>query len=243
MPGFENPPVARPVGDESAPAGREVERTALTRTPPRGYAAIGLPVVLVILAATLQPWLRPTDLLRDSQAVAIAHGDTSTAYGLVSNLGIVAVVLAAGAALLAWTVARRTDPELAAVLTWMSALSLALALDDLLLLHETTAIAPWSGAIVVAAYGVALVAFVARFQGVIRGRLDVGLLLLAGAALAASAIVDLVAAPTLLTVVAEDGFKLLGLVAWSVFVDRTALLAVRPTAAAIPGPHARTTAE
>ena len=61
----------------------------LSRTPPAVYLAVVLPVVVVMAATVLQPWLPPSDLLRDSQVVAAGHAGASPAYGLISNVGIV----------------------------------------------------------------------------------------------------------------------------------------------------------
>ena len=210
------------------------------RTPWPVYVAVAAPVSIATVAAATQPWLPPSHLLRDAQAVAAAQGDTSTAYGLISNLGIVATVLAAGAALLAWMAVRRTDDVLAVLLVWAFSLSVGFALDDLLLLHETAAVSPWAGHLVTAAYGAAFLAFVGRFLQTIRERLDSGLILLAIAAFAVSALVDLVATPSQASVLIEDFAKLLGIIAWSTFVVRAALAAVRSTAAdGAPAPRAR----
>ena len=105
-------------------------------------------------------------------------------------------------------------------------LTLVLVLDDLLLLHEAAAFAPWAGALVAAAYGLAFLRFVVRFRDVILRDLDVGLLLLAVGSLGLSLVTDLLVAPTQSSVLVEDGAKLLGLVAWSAFVLRTALFAL-----------------
>ena len=218
-------------GSEEPPSGR---------TPRLVYVVVAAPVLIATVAAATQPWLPPSDLLRDAQAVAAAHGDTSSAYGLIANLGIVATILAAGAALPAWMAVRRADDPLATLLAWAIALSLAFALDDLLLLHETTAVSPWAGHLIAAAYGAAFLAFVGRFLQTIRQRLDSGLLLLAVSAFAVSALVDLLATPTQASVLVEDGAKLLGVMAWSAFVVRAALAAIRSTAGdGAPAPRAR----
>jgi hypothetical protein len=226
MPRSEDPPSEQRVPDVHAP------------TPPLVYAAVVAPVAIAMTAVATQPWLPPSDLLRDSQAVAAGHADTSTAYGLLSNLGIAATLLAAGAALLAWMSVRRTGDGLGALLAWAFPLSLAFALDDLLLLHETAAASPWAGHLVTAAYGAAFLAFVGRFLPTIRERLGSGLILLAVAAFAVSALVDLLATPSQMSVVVEDGAKLLGVMAWSAFVVRAALAAIRSTAGT-PAPPAR----
>ncbi|GGI45979.1 multidrug transporter EmrE-like cation transporter [Agromyces flavus] len=221
-------------------------------TPALLYAAVAAPVMVAILAAATQPWLRPSDLTRDSQAVAVAHDATSPAYGVLSNVGIVLMAVACGMALLGWLVSRQTGDPVAALLAWSSALGLAFVLDDLLLLHESAAFGPWAGIAAAATYAAGFVAYLARFHELIRARLDGGLLILALAAFAGSAVVDVLAAPTQASVLVEDGAKLLGIVAWSVFVGRAAITAlasnppastsaerVEPSVATPPSPGAR----
>ena len=72
----------------------------LSRTPPAMYLAVILPVVAVMAATVLQPWLPPSDFLRDSQVVAAGHAGASPAYGLVSNVGIIVLTLSSGGATL-----------------------------------------------------------------------------------------------------------------------------------------------
>lgn len=198
------------------------------RTPAPVYVAVVAPVAIAVVAASTQPWLPPSHLLRDSQVVAGLHGDTSPAYGLLSNLGILAIAVASGMALLGWLVARRAGDDLGPLLAWSFWLSLAFVLDDLLLLHEAASSASWTGIAIAAGYGVAFLVYLARFQDVARQRLDSGLLLMAIGAFAVSAAVDLLVDATQASVLIEDGAKLLGIVAWSVFVARAAIIAFEP---------------
>lgn len=216
---------------------------ARANTPVTVYLAVVLPVVVVVVAAALQPWLPPSDLLRDSQVVAAGHGDAHTAYGLLSNLGVLVMALAAGAALLGRLVLRRapaatpaaaadatpdsvtTPDRIRPLLAWSAVISLLFALDDLLMLHETAAVIPGAAALFGAGYALVFLGFVVRFRTTIR-ELDAGLLVLAVAALAASVLVDVVMEPTEWTVLIEDGAKLVGIVAWSAFVLRAALAAL-----------------
>lgn len=214
-------------------------------TPATVYVAVVVPVVALVAAAGLQPWLAPSDLLRDSQAVAAERGDAHTAYGLLSNLGVMAMALAAGAALVGWLVLRTTpSPTVSApagpiptpgrlrpLLAWGAALSALFALDDLLMLHETAAVIPGAAALIGAVYALVFVAFIVRFRATIRRDLDAGLLVLAVAALAASVLVDIVIEATEWSVLIEDGAKLLGIAAWSAFVLRAALIGLRPARA------------
>lgn len=216
----------------------------LSRTRPAAYLAVVVPVLVVMAATVLQPWLPPSDLLRDSQAVAVRHAGTSPAYGLISNLGILVLALACGAVAVGWVIARDAPPPWPRILLWTGALTLLLALDDLLLLHESVAFAPGSGALVAAAYGLAFLRFAARFRDVIIRDLDVGLLLITAVSLGVSLVVDVMVTPTQASVVVEDGAKLLGLVAWAGFGTRTALIAIaRSRTGARPGtPPLRDTA-
>ena len=190
----------------------------LSRTPPTVYLAVLFPVVVVMAATVLQPWLPPSDLLRDSQAVAAGHAGASPAYGLVSNVGIVVLTLSSGGAALGWLVLHDAPAPWPRLLLWAAVLTLVLVLDDLLLLHEAAAFAPGSGVLVAAAYGLAFLRFVVRFRDAIVRDLDAGLLLLAVGSLGFSLVADLLVAPTQASVLVEDGAKLLGLLAWSAFV-------------------------
>ena len=198
----------------------------LSRTPPGVYLVVVLPVVLVMAATAWQPWLPPTDLLRDSQVVAAGHAGASPAYGLISNVGIVVLALAGGGAVIARIILRDAPAPWPRLLLWTAVLTLVLALDDLLLLHEAAAFAPGAGVLVAAAYGLAFLRFIVRFRDAIIRDLDVGLLLLAVGSLGISLVTDLLVTPTQSSVLIEDGAKLLGLVAWSAFGLRTALVAL-----------------
>lgn len=199
----------------------------LSRTPFTAYLSVLLPVVVLLAATVLQPWLPPSDLVRDSQVVAAGHAGSSPAYGLISNVGIVALALSSGAAALGRLVLPDAPAPVPRLLLWIAVLTFVLAVDDLLLLHEAAAFAPFAGALTTAAYGLAFLRFVVRFRDVIVRELDVGLLLLAVGAFGVSAVTDLLVAPTQTSVFVEDGAKLLGLVAWSAFGLRTTLLAFR----------------
>ena len=207
----------------------------LSRTPPGVYLAVVVPVVVVIAATSLQPWLPPSDLLRDSQVVAAGHAGESPAYGLISNVGIVVVALSSGAAATGRLILHDAPGPERRLLAWTAALSLVLVLDDLLLLHEAAAFMPWTAALVGGAYALAFLRFVIQFRDMIIRDLDVGLLLLAVGSLGVSVVTDVLVAPTQSSVLVEDGAKLLGLVAWSAFVLRTALFALGHRRSAGPG--------
>ncbi|WP_438853841.1 hypothetical protein [Agromyces sp. M3QZ16-3] len=202
-------------------------RDAFHRTPPWLLAAIAAAVVIAMAVVVTQPWMVPTDLVRDAQVVAAARGAASPAYGLVSNLGIVGMLLAAGAACAALALRPRRQ-DVRRLLAWSLTLTLVVASDDLLLLHETAAFGPGSGLVLAAAYAVAFVAFAARFRELIVQRFDPALLAAMFAGLGTSAVVDVLVDPaTRASVLVEDGAKLLGLLAWSAFVARAAFLTLR----------------
>ncbi|MRX44558.1 hypothetical protein [Agromyces kandeliae] len=184
-------------------------------------------MVIAMAVVVTQPWTVPTDLVRDAQVVAAARGNASPAYGLVSNLGIVAMLLAAGAACMALLLRPRCR-DVRRLLAWSLTLTLIVALDDLLLLHETAAFGPGSGFVLAAAYAIAFLAFALRFRDLIVERLDPALLVVMFVGLGTSAIVDVLVEPaTRASVLVEDGAKLLGLLAWSAFVARAAILTLR----------------
>jgi len=190
-----------------------------------------LPAASAIAVVAMQEWLPPSDLLRDSQVVAALHGGASPAYGLVSNAGILLLVLATGGAIVARVALRGRLDRMRSLLVWSAVLGLVVALDDLLLLHETAAVVGGAGVVTAGLYGAAFLAYYAQFRGTIRRHLGVGLLALAVAALAFSVVVDGLAEPaTQVSLLMEDGAKLLGYMAWSAFVLRAAVIALRSDA-------------
>lgn len=204
---------------------------AADRTPALAYAAAVVPVAVVIVAVATQPWMPPTDLVRDSQAVAVLRGSAHTTHGLVSNLGILAMAVAAGGALIAAAAAPHRGDRLRRLLAWAGALTVVVVLDDLLLLHEGATLAAWMPKLFVIAYAAAFVGALWRFRVEILRHLDVGLLAIAMLALGTSAMVDAFAEPaTVASVLVEDAAKLLGFTTWSAFLIRAALIALRPAA-------------
>lgn len=202
---------------------------AADRTPPLVYAAAFVPVAVIVIAVVTQPWMPPTDLVRDSQAVAVLRGSAHTVHGLVSNLGIMATAVGAGAAFVGAAAASARADRLRRALAWGGFASLVVALDDLLLLHESATMASWMPKLFAAAYAAGFAAYLWRFRVAILRHLDVGLLALALLGLATSAIVDVLAEPaTVASVLVEDGAKLLGLAAWAAFLIRGAVVALRP---------------
>jgi hypothetical protein len=216
---------------DAAASARRLARAfacAADRTPPLAYAAAFVPVAVIVVAVVTQPWMAPTDLVRDSQAVAVLRGSANTVHGLVSNLGILATAIGAGAAFVGAATTRARGDRLRRALAWGGVASLVIALDDLLLLHESGTFASFMPKLFAAAYAAGFAAYLWRFRVEILRHLDVGLLALALLGLATSAIVDVLAEPaTVASVLVEDGAKLLGLAAWAAFLIRGAVVAVR----------------
>ncbi|MEI5583526.1 MULTISPECIES: hypothetical protein [unclassified Agromyces] len=208
---------------------------AADRTPRLVYAAAVVPAAVLVIAVVTQPWVAPTDLVRDGQAVAVLRGTPHASHGLVSNIVILAMALAAGAALLGAAAGPSRGDRLRRAVGWGGGISLVLALDDLLLLHESITVTAWMSKLVVLAYGLGFAVFLWRFRVEIVRNLDVGLLAIAMLALGTSALVDAFAAPpTVASVLVEDGAKVLGFAAWCAFLVRGALVALAPSSA--PGP-------
>jgi hypothetical protein len=223
-----NPTVVNPTAAASARRLARAFARAADRTPPLVYAAAVVPVAVIVIAVVTQPWMPPTDLVRDSQAVAVLRGSAHTVHGLVSNLGILATAIGAGAAFVGAAAAPARRDRLRRALAWGGVASLVVALDDLLLLHESGTFASWMPKLFAAAYAAGFAAYLWRFRVAILRHLDVGLLALALLGLATSAIVDVLAEPaTVASVLVEDGAKLLGLAAWATFLIRGALIALR----------------
>lgn len=193
----------------------------------RSQWSAGLSLLLVALAASLaalasyQPWVDPRLLFMDTPAAAEASGYCCRVYyGVMSHLGVVAWFLTAGASLFAalclWSRGSRGADW--RVLAAAGILSLVLGLDDLLLLHEL--VLPRLGIpqnVVLAAY-VLLGGAYALLQ---RRRLlarEGAFLTLAFGLFALSLGTDIALhSIDSAVVMAEDGFKFVGIVSWMAF--------------------------
>lgn len=198
---------------------------APSTTPVRVYTlTLVVPVALLALVNTLP--VPNAHLLRDAVAVTEAEGVARLHFGLLSYLGIVALLVTAGAGLAAWFVTRTEagDPNVSHFVLSGSLLTIAIALDDLLLLHESAnRIAPHAELVVIGLYGLLALLFGLRFRTVVL-RFDWGLLIMVGIALLVSTGVDTIIDSTSNRVIlVEDGAKLIGYTAWSVFFVRAAL--------------------
>lgn len=189
---------------------------------------------LLALAAGLQPWIDPRLLFMDMIAAAQASGYCCKVYwAFLSNLGVIAWCVAAAvagfAALLLCSLGQRSRAALALALA--GALSMTVALDDLLMLHES--VLPGMG---LSQTGILLLyAALGGGYALLQWRTllsqDGGLLTLAMLLFGLSVGVDIVIHSTSSAVVAvEDGLKFVGVVSWMMF---HILFALRETTRAL----------
>jgi hypothetical protein len=187
------------------------------------YAAALAPPALILLLAAAQDAVPLGHLTRDAQSVAVETGRVRAVHGALSNLGVLVWALSAGAALgCAAVVLMAGGRRRAAFLAAGAALGLALAVDDLFMIHEGGRMQALGGEVLAfAAAGAASAAYAAVFRREILAAPCPGLLALAFAFFAASLGADLVGpgviAADAVHPVVEDGAKLLGIFAWAAF--------------------------
>lgn len=200
------------------------------RTPLWLYAVcLGLPV-LAILAVVFGLGANPKKVLFD----AVNYLNEEFHLAFFSNIGALGWWTAAVACALAALVLRPDRTGRRAAVAYGGALSAAMGLDDLLLVHD--AIAPQVLGIpedvAVAALGAALLAYLWRHRAFHRA-MSTGLLVAAVALFGASAAVD---AGRLddhaLAVIAEDATKLAGICAWAAYHALAAFRVLRDQDAA-----------
>jgi hypothetical protein len=183
------------------------------RVPTTVIAVVWLASVALMVAVAVQNVTDPGVLLRDPQATT----ESPWYLGAVSTFGIVgwavaSTIFGVGAVLFWWLRQRRTAWFLGAacVLTGF------LLLDDLLLVHENLAERFLGSDVpIYVFYAVSFLAWFAVFRTeIIRGPMIAGLL--AGVALAASAIIDVALADVGddWRLILEDGAKFAGIWSW-----------------------------
>jgi hypothetical protein len=215
--------ISRP--PRSAPSAILVALAAcLRRTPASVYALAILPAVAILVAMGAQTSVPVGHLTRDPLAVARETGSLSAVYGILSNLGVLALGASAGAAasgaaiLLASGQGRR---RYAAFMLLGAAIGGALALDDLFMIHESGQFAAIGGErTIIVGHALAMAAYLAFFRHEIIVETHGGLLVLSLGLFATSVAIDAtgVDAPMeSLYWLAEDGAKFLGIAAWTVF--------------------------
>ena len=185
----------------------------------RIYVAwLGVPTLVAILAS-IQPWVPPSVLFKDTLTVAEAHEQVH--FGLVSNLGILIWCCTAAVCLFVATLLRE-NREPARFLRAAGAVSLLLLFDDMFLAHEV--IFPKLGVpelLIYVAYGTVTLLYLVRFRHSIL-KADYGILVLGLALLGSSVVVDQVLDSSELKSVIEDAPKLVGAAAWAAFHIRAA---------------------
>lgn len=166
---------------------------------------------------------------------------TGAPWYLGALSSITLLVWAAGAALhlVAGTALRGRTGRLGAALLCLGAITVVLALDDLLLLHEI--FFPWvlgtPEVVTFALYAVGIggVVMVARRE--LMAQPEVGVLALALVALGASVVLDVVGPDLTLRRVVEEGLKLLGALAWALFPAQVLVRSVAGASAVGPSPR------
>jgi hypothetical protein len=152
--------------------------------------------------------LGPDALLRDPAAQYLFN----PLSGLISYLGVLALIGASAICLFAALRTRHGSHYLSAI----GLFGLAIATDDLFLLHEVI-LPHWVGVpekIVISAWGILALAIWIRYRKDILSRDTTGLAL-ALVLLAGSVFLDALLLDGLLAHIAEDGLKFVGLILWS----------------------------
>lgn len=160
----------------------------------------------------------------------IAIGEVPLWSGLISQIGGMVMTSAAAIGLFAYFAADRAKRPSREFLLFAGALSLVLAVDDILLLHDGWLLrAGVPEALTQMTYGVAAIAFVIAFrrQLLAMDRLAQACLLGALGAMACSAVAD-VLMESAANLYVEEGSKQLGFVFWLLFVARAAACAYWP---------------
>ena len=182
-------------------------------------------VLLVILIA-IQPWIDPRWLYLDTQTVGELSGDCCHIYdGAVSNLGLMLWASTAAVALFGALLCVATDRPRAAIFSLHGfVLSAVLAVDDAYLLHEI--VAPKIGIPQVVFLGLigltAMSYFILQRRFLLRSGRWVLAISLMGFAISLG-IDQVYHSIEPFWVVAEDGPKFVGIVAWFLFHLRAQL--------------------
>lgn len=191
----------------------------LRRTVPWVLIGGAITVVLTGLAVLAAPVtegrIGPMDLMSDPAEVT----GIPWYIGAVSDLNLFVWAGGTAAYLLAALGLRRAHPRLAAALAGLGVVTLVFLADDRFLLHEI--VYPWllgiSQLIAYIVYGTVLVLLVLLYSRVLLAQPEVGLLVLALFALAASVALDAIGWDSTTRQVAEEAAKLLGAALWSLF--------------------------
>ena len=191
------------------------------------FAAVAgyLPAFLLLcalVAIRLRFGILIEDMTRDPAAVVGAP----FYVGAVSNFGMVLWGASAGFCFLGYGLLRGVPDkrDLRLFLLFSGIITCVLMLDDMLQFHEE--IYPKYIAIpqrvTYGAYAIAVLAYLVRFRGAI-ARTPYLLALLAAASLGLSAMLDQLPSPLPAQFLFEDGFKLMGIVSWLMYLAQTTL--------------------
>jgi hypothetical protein len=186
--------------------------------PLRPLVGVWLVAVVLLGVVVAQQRVPQRALLLDPVATA----DLPWYTGLVSNVGVLTWCVAATAAAmtaLATQVAGRAGAT--RLFAGGAVVSVVLLLDDLLLFHSSLPdVLPFPKVGFMLGLGALVVAWVTLNRAeVLRTRYH--LLVAAGVALAASVAIDSLRDPSVVALVAEDGAKLLGILAWATYFVAT----------------------
>jgi len=186
-----------------------------------GVAAYGGAILLLLLVVVARlAWQIPVgDLTRDPAAVAGTH----PFVGWLSNVGVLGWCVTASICLFTASVLRRRGGQQgdARFLFAAGLLTMLVLIDDLFVLHE--GVFPIylgvPGNVFIPFYAAMLAALILVFRDQIRSS-NFGLLCLSVICLGLSVVFDLVSRFTWVTglFLIEDGFKLLGIVGWALYL-------------------------
>ncbi len=187
------------------------------------WLAALLSAVVVVGAASLQPWVDPADLLRDPLAVAELKGPACCKVydGLVSNLGVILWMACAAICIFSGGLLAADRQFVAGYGKFLLAAGLFsgfLGFDDLFLVHEN--VLPAFGIpqpITYGAYGLLALAYIAAsWQLILENRF--WMLIGAIALLGSSVTIDWIFhSDSAWRIIVEDGAKFSGICLWTMF--------------------------
>lgn len=217
------------VPDARKAATHDSASARVTKTPLRVVLWTVLPALVIVAVSALQPFVPAEHLFRDAMVIAAAESMTRPWFGLFSHLGIALLLVAAGAGAVTAITLRgaRADAAFADLVRYGTALTLLIALDDLLMVHEAfdvllnnTGLMQGGELLVFAVYGVLATILVVRSRRFLM-RQEPGLLVIVMIGLAVSLVTDVMVSSTSdVWFVVEDGAKLIAYVAWTVYFVR-----------------------
>lgn len=209
-------------GERTSPFGQLQAQITLTRRATLGALALGAAVLGGVIAIHLLRDVAFESLTRDIFAIT----GYPVYFGIVSNIGLVGWVVAATLWLAATCFVRLHRPghELSRLALASGIASVALLLDDALMLHETLlpiALGVSEDALMVG-YGAAALAYACATARAV-WRTPYLPWLLAGGFFAGSLAIDLLEPAGDVAYLLEDGLKFAGIVCWATYTALTSL--------------------